>query len=57
MLFADDMADRPITTREWKLFEMVADVPKDADKIDFGLALVGVGRAWIDSVAFEAVDK
>jgi erythromycin esterase len=55
--FEDDMADRPITTREWKVFETVGDVPKDADKIDFGLALVGTGRAWLDSVVIEVADK
>ena len=39
LLFEDDMADRPITTREWRVFEMVGDVPKDAVRIDYGLAL------------------
>jgi hypothetical protein len=49
------MADRPITTREWRVFETVGDVPRDAARIDYGLALVGAGRAWIDSVALEVV--
>ena len=57
LLFADDMADRPITTREWRVFEMVGDVPKDAVSIDYGLALIGVGRAWLDSAALEVVVK
>jgi hypothetical protein len=57
LLFEDDMANRPITVREWQVFELGGDVPKDADKIDYGLALVGEGRAWLDSVAVEAVGK
>ena len=57
LLFEDDMADRPITTGEWQVFETVGDVPTDAERIDYGLALVGVGRAWLDSVALEVVDK
>ena len=47
------MADRPITTRDWQVFETAGNVPKDAVKIDYGLALVGSGRAWLDSVALE----
>ncbi len=57
LLFEDDMADRPITTGEWRVFETVGDVPKDAEKIDYGLALVGAGRAWLDSVALEVIGK
>jgi hypothetical protein len=57
VLFEDDMAERPITTGEWRVFETVGDVPKDADRIDYGLALVGMGRAWLDTVALEVVGK
>ena len=53
VVFADDMADRPITTRDWQVFETAGSVPNDAVKIDYGLALVGSGRAWLDSVALE----
>jgi erythromycin esterase len=57
LAFEEDMADRPITTEEWRVIETVGDVPKDADRIDYGLALVGEGRAWLDSVTLEVVDK
>jgi hypothetical protein len=57
LLFADDTADRPITTREWRVFEAVGDVPTDAARMDYGLALVRVGRAWLDSVALDVVGK
>jgi hypothetical protein len=53
VIFAEDMADRPITTRDWQVFETAGNVPNDAVKIDRGMALVGSGRAWLDSVALE----
>jgi hypothetical protein len=43
VIFADDMADRPITTSDWRVFETAGNVPKDADKIDYGLAVGVVG--------------
>jgi erythromycin esterase len=55
LLFEDLMADRPITTKEWRVLEITGDVPKDAARIDYGMALVGEGRAWLDSVALQAV--
>ncbi|HYO47858.1 MAG TPA: hypothetical protein VEY33_14345, partial [Gemmatimonadota bacterium] len=55
--FYDDMSDRPITNREWREYEIVGDVPEDAEMIDYGMALVGDGRAWIDAVSVEVVDE
>jgi len=55
-LFKDTMKDRPITTREWRFFEITADVPDDAQWIDFGMALSGEGTAWFDSFSLEIVD-
>jgi hypothetical protein len=31
-------------------------VPEDAEVIGFGLALVGDGQAWIDSVSIKVID-
>jgi hypothetical protein len=47
------MVNQPITTLDWRVFETAGNVPKGADKIDYGLAIVGSGRVWIDSVALE----
>lgn len=55
--FQDNMADRPITTRQWREYEMVADVPEDAETIHYGMAFVGNGRARLDSVSLKVVDK
>ena len=54
--FLEDMSDRPITHRDWREYEIVGEVPADAETIDFGLALVGEGRAWIDAVSLESVE-
>ena len=53
--FYDDMSDRPITNREWREYEIVGEVPEDAEMIDYGMALVGDGRAWIDAVSVETI--
>lgn len=54
--YLDDMSDRPITHRDWREHEIVGEVPADAETIDFGLALVGEGRAWIDAVSLQSVE-
>ncbi len=41
---------------EWRTYEVVADVPRDADLISYGLYLVGDGKAWLDSVSVEVVE-
>lgn len=47
----DNMADRPISTSEWREYDTTAEVPADADTIEYGLAVVGDGSAWLDSVS------
>jgi len=56
LLFYDNMADRPITNKNWHVYEIVGKVPEDAEVIGFGLALVGDGQAWIDSVSIKVID-
>lgn len=53
--FFDNMADRPVTSPAWDWYEIVGDVPKDAEKINVGFMLLGDGQAWIDSASFEAI--
>lgn len=57
IVFFDDMSDRPITHSEWREYEIEGEVPADAEVIDYGLALVGEGRAWIDAVTIDGVDE
>jgi erythromycin esterase len=49
----DSLDKYPITSAEWRVYEIVAEVPQDADAISYGIALVGDGRAWLDSVSVE----
>jgi hypothetical protein len=54
----DNMQGRPIKgTTEWRKYEVVLDVPEEAEDIFFGFLLAGKGRAWVDDIAFEVVGK
>jgi hypothetical protein len=57
LLFYDNMADRPITNNDWRDYEIIGEVPMDAEVIGYGLALVGDGKAWLDSVSTEVIEK
>lgn len=52
----DNMQDRPISgTCDWRMYQIVLDVPQDAEAIAFGVLLEGPGRVWVDDVAFVEV--
>jgi erythromycin esterase len=53
----DSLDKYPIASAEWRIYEIFADVPKDADSISYGLVLVGDGKAWLDAVSVEVVDQ
>ncbi len=54
----DNMQDRPIKgTTDWKKYEIVLDVPKEAVNIAFGALLSGTGQIWFDNITFEIVDN
>lgn len=55
--FFDNMADRPITSKEWAYYETAGDVADDASRISIGLMFNGTGRAWIDDVSLEIIGK
>lgn len=57
MLFYDNMSDRPITNSNWHQYDISCKVPQDAEVIGYGLALVGEGKAWIDSVSVEVTER
>lgn len=54
-----NMGDRPIKgTTEWKKYDLVVDVPADAEAVVFGSLLFGTtGQAWIDDLKLETVGK
>jgi Peptidase family S41 len=53
--FFDNMGDRPIREQEWKYYEITGDVEPDAEKINFGVILVGGGKLWIDDASFQVL--
>jgi C-terminal processing protease CtpA/Prc len=55
MGFFDNMGDRPISSSQWKYFDIIGDIDPDAESINIGLMLIGNGKAWLDDVSFEIV--
>ncbi|MBI4850334.1 MAG: hypothetical protein HY819_00770 [Acidobacteria bacterium] len=55
--FFDNMGDRPIYSSEWKPYEIVADIDQNAQSINFGMLLLGKGKAWLDEVSFEEIGQ
>ncbi|MFI5263125.1 MAG: hypothetical protein ACHQM6_01270, partial [Candidatus Kapaibacterium sp.] len=56
MGFFDNMYDRPITSPEWKQYEIIGTVDTDAVDIYIGCMLNGEGKANFDAAAFDIVD-
>jgi hypothetical protein len=55
-LSLDNMQNRPIKgTSDWRLCELVLDVPEPAVAISFGLVLAGQGQVWMDDLKLEKV--
>jgi erythromycin esterase len=53
----DSRTDHPVTSADWRAYEIEADVPDNADAISYGLHMVGKGRAWLDAVSIEVIAK
>ncbi len=48
---------RPDGTTDWKSYDVVLDIPDNAEEIYFGCLLAGPGQAWVDDLKFEVVGK
>ncbi len=53
----DSLDAHPVVSPDWRVYDITADVPEDADAIAYGLALVGDGKAWLDTVSIDVVEK
>jgi hypothetical protein len=52
----DNMNDRAVKdTSDWAQFQVVLDVPAEAEQIYFGCLLVGKGKVWVDDMSLETV--
>lgn len=52
----DNMDDRPITSKDWKHYDIVVDVDEDAVALNVGLLVFGKAKVWIDDASIEIVD-
>ncbi len=48
--FFENMRDHPITSDQWRSYEIVAPIAADAESVNFGVLMPGQGRIWIDEV-------
>jgi hypothetical protein len=55
--FSENMDERPVRSTEWTETEIVGEVDKDAQFINFGVLSIGGARVWVDDVSFEVVSK
>lgn len=54
----DNMLDRPILGEtQWQPYSCVVDVPKEAEIINIGALLEGVGCVWVDQFSVDIVDQ
>jgi hypothetical protein len=53
----EDMQDlKPIVINNWEYYEIKGRIDKNADIINYGLMLIGNGKAWIDDASLEIID-
>lgn len=54
----DNMENRPVTgTSDWRKYDIVLDVPSEAEEIVYGFLLNGKGQLWADDLEIVAVGK
>jgi serine/threonine-protein kinase len=52
----DNMKNRAIKgTGDWTKYQVVLDVPQEAEAIHFGGILSGKGRLWVDDISLDIV--
>jgi len=52
----DNMQDRPITSTDWKHYDIVLPVDRDAQRLNVGILILGKGQVWFDDASLEIVD-
>jgi len=55
--FFDNMKDRPITSNEWKEYDIIGTIDTDAQYINIGCMLIGEGKVDFDAVSFEVTTE
>ena len=57
MAFLENMDSRPVTSAEWKTYDITTTVPVDVSRIAIGVMLIGPGNAWVDDFSLEILDE
>ena len=57
MAFLENMSSRPVTSSEWKTYDIETQVPEDVSRIVLGVMLFGPGSAWVDDVSLDVLDE
>jgi C-terminal processing protease CtpA/Prc len=57
MAFLENMGNRPVTSSEWKTYDIEANVPEDVAQLVFGVILFGGGTAWVDDVSLDILGE
>jgi C-terminal processing protease CtpA/Prc len=57
MAFLENMGNRPVTSSEWKTYDIETNVPEDVAQLVFGVILFGGGTAWVDDVSLDILDE
>jgi hypothetical protein len=51
------MDDRPVRPADWTQCEIVAEIDRDAQFLDFGVTALGRGHVWVDDVTLDVVPE
>ncbi len=58
MKYFDNMRDRKIKgTTNWTKYEIILDIPKNSNSMNFGVLINGTGKVWFDNLSFEVIGK
>ena len=54
----EDMGElHPVVINNWDYYEITGRIDKNADVLNFGLMMIGNGKAWIDDASLEIIDS
>ena len=54
----EDLSElHPVVINNWDYYEITGRIDKNADVLNYGLMLIGNGKAWIDDASLEIIDS
>jgi hypothetical protein len=55
--FSENTDDRPVRSPMWTRTEIIGEIDRDAQFINFGILSIGGGRVWVDDVSFDVISN